>query len=57
VRVKCNNCRTETSNQPEGDGCHACLKGRMVAIDDAGMTEDDRMEFESYGFGGEGEYE
>jgi len=29
----------------------------MVAIDDAGMTEDDRMEFESYGFGGEGEYE
>ena len=32
MKVKCTNCGVETTNQPEGDGCHACLKGFMVKI-------------------------
>jgi rRNA maturation endonuclease Nob1 len=31
--VRCTYCRNETSNQPEGDGCHACGRGVMLRID------------------------
>jgi hypothetical protein len=27
--TECSNCGTRSKNQPEGDGCHACLRGTM----------------------------
>lgn len=30
--VRCTNCRTENSTQPDGDGCHACLRGVMRLV-------------------------
>ena len=43
--TKCNHCGT-TSNQPDGDGCHACLRGIMrrcqkqrSAIDEATLDK------------------
>jgi len=29
MQVKCDYCRIETDRQPEGDGCHSCLRGIM----------------------------
>jgi hypothetical protein len=32
--VRCTNCGIETTNQPEGDGCHACLAKKGVKTKD-----------------------
>lgn len=29
--VRCSFCGIESTNQPEGDGCHSCLRGVMQA--------------------------
>jgi hypothetical protein len=32
TRVRCSHCGTETTRQPEGDGCHACSRGVMRRV-------------------------
>lgn len=29
MKTKCNHCGVTSNNQPDGDGCHACLIGIM----------------------------
>ena len=29
---RCIGCSIETTNQPEGDGCHSCLRGVMRLV-------------------------
>lgn len=36
VLVRCTYCRTESSIQTHGDGCHACLRGVMQRVDEEG---------------------
>jgi len=31
-KTQCNYCGVISRNQNEGDGCHACMRGIMVAI-------------------------
>lgn len=30
--TRCTYCGTESTNQPEGDGCHACSRGIMRRV-------------------------
>lgn len=30
--VRCSYCGSETTNQPAGDGCHACSRGIMQPV-------------------------
>lgn len=30
--VRCTSCGIETTTQPEGDGCHSCLRGVMRLV-------------------------
>jgi ribosomal protein L37E len=39
--VKCSNCGVETRNQPEGDGCHACLGGVMRAVEEEASEKEE----------------
>ena len=38
--VRCNYCSTESTNQPDGDGCHACLRGVMRRVSQPVMALD-----------------
>lgn len=30
--VRCTYCKIETTNQPDGDGCHSCQRGVMQRV-------------------------
>lgn len=32
MRTQCSNCKTKSSIQPVGDGCHTCLSGIMRVV-------------------------
>lgn len=36
--IECDYCHVVTTNQPAGDGCHACLKGIMKPAESENMS-------------------